>query len=160
LSVFALLLLYRFEFYSRAVFIVDGLLLLIALGASRMAFRLFRQLLPTGNQSEGRKILIYGAGDGGEMVLRELKNNPEWNYSPVGFVDDDPLKKGKVINGLKVYGGNGSLSAICRENNVEEILLSVRRVSPQRLNEVRQICQEMDVSLKRAALKVEPIDFE
>jgi UDP-GlcNAc:undecaprenyl-phosphate GlcNAc-1-phosphate transferase len=160
LSVLALLLLYRFEFYSRAVFIVDGLLLLVALGASRMAFRFFRQLLPAGNRSEGRKILIYGAGDGGEMVLRELKNNPEWNYSPIGFVDDDPLKKGKVINGLKVYGGNGSLSAICRENNVEEILLSVRRVSPQRLNEVRQICKEMDVSLKRASLKVEAIDFE
>ena len=160
LSVLALLLLYRFEFYSRAVFVVDGLLLLVAVGASRMAFRFFRQLLPEGNRNEGRKILIYGAGDGGEMILRELKNNPEWNYSPVGFVDDDPLKKGKVINGLKVYGGNGSLSAICRENNVEEILLSVRRVTPERLSEVRQICQAMNVSLKRASLKVEPIDYE
>jgi len=160
LSVLALLLLYRFEFYSRAVFVVDGLLLLVALGASRMAFRFFRQLLPAGNAGDGRKVLIYGAGDGGEMVLRELKNNPEWNYSPVGFVDDDPLKKGKIINGLKVYGGNGSLMTICRENNVEEILLSVRRVSPQRLNEVRQICKEMDVSLKRAFLKVEAIDYE
>jgi len=160
LSVLALLLLYRFEFFSRAVFVIDGLLLLVALGGSRMAFRFFRQLLPAGNSGEGRKVLIYGAGDGGEMVLRELKNNPEWNYSPVGFVDDDPLKKGKVINGLKVYGGNGSLITICRENNVEEILLSVRRVSPQRLAEVRRICKEMDVSLKRAFLTVEAIDFE
>ena len=160
LSILTLLLLYRFQFFSRAVFIVDGLLLLVALGSSRMAFRFFRQLLPSGAASEGRKVLIYGAGDGGEMVLRELKNNPEWNYSPVGFVDDDPLKKGKVINGLKVYGGNGSLMTICRENNVEEILLSVRKVSPARLKEVRQICKEMDVSLKRAFLKVEAIDFD
>jgi UDP-GlcNAc:undecaprenyl-phosphate GlcNAc-1-phosphate transferase len=160
LSVLALLLIYRFEFFSRAVFIVDGLLLLTALGASRMAFRFFRQLLPTGNTSEGRKVLIYGAGDGGEMVLRELKNNPEWNYSPVGFVDDDPLKKGKVINGLKVHGGNGSLKAICLKNDVEEILLSVRNVSPARLSEVREICKELDVSLKRAFLKVETVDFE
>jgi UDP-GlcNAc:undecaprenyl-phosphate/decaprenyl-phosphate GlcNAc-1-phosphate transferase len=160
LSIIALLILYRFEFFSRAVFFVDWLLLLLALSASRVAFRLFRQLLPSGNSSEKRKVLIYGAGDGGEMVLREIKNNPEWNYSPIGFVDDDPLKKGKVINGLKVYGGNGSLMKICRENEVEEILLSVRNVSPARLNEVRKICKEINVSLKRAFLTVETVDFE
>ncbi len=160
LSILALLLLYRFQFFSRAVFIVDGLLLLFALSGSRMAFRLFRQLIPTTNSGEGRKVLIYGAGDGGEMVLRELNNNPDWNYAPVGFVDDDPLKKDKIINGLKVYGGNGSLQTICRENEVEEILVSVRDVSPARLQEVREICQELDVSLKRAFLKIEPVDFE
>ncbi|MCY7348572.1 MAG: hypothetical protein LH614_20475 [Pyrinomonadaceae bacterium] len=160
LSVLALLLFYRFEFFSRAVFVVDALILFFALAGSRLAFRFFRQLLPSGNPGEGRKILIYGAGDGGEMILRELNNNPEWNYSPVGFVDDDPLKQGKVINGLKVYGGNGSLVKICRENEIEEILLSFRRISPDKLNEVRDTCRELNVSLKRAFLKIETIDFE
>jgi len=104
--------------------------------------------------------LIYGAGDGGEMVLRELINNPKWNYSPVGFVDDDPLKNGKVINGLKVYDGNDSLKTICLNNNVEEILLTVRNVSPKKLDDVREVCKEIDVSLKRVFLKFETIDFE
>lgn len=160
LSVLALLLLYRFEFYSREVFILDALLLMAALSASRMAFRFFRQMLPSSVVGDKRKILIYGAGDGGEMVLRELKNNPEWNYTPIGFVDDDPLKKDKVIHGLRVYGGNGSLKTICLNNNIEEILFSVRNVSPERLNEVREICKEIDVSLKRALLKVETVDYE
>lgn len=160
LSILALLLLYRFQYFSRAVFIVDALLLLTAIAGSRMAFRFFRQLLPTAAAGEGRKVLIYGAGDGGELVLRELKNNPDWNYAPVGFVDDDPLKKDKVIHGLRVYSGNGSLKAICVKNNVEEILLSVRNVSPVRLDEVREICKELDVSLKRAMLKIETVDFE
>ncbi|MGI8787913.1 MAG: hypothetical protein ACR2HG_09155 [Pyrinomonadaceae bacterium] len=160
LSVLALLLLYRFEHYSRAIFVVDALLLLLALAGSRMAFRFFRQLLPAPMSAEGCKVLIYGAGDGGEMVLRELKNNPDWNYAPVGFVDDDPLKKNKVIHGLKVYGGNGSLKKICLENAVQEILLSVRSVSPDKLKEIREICKELDVSLKRALLKVETVDFE
>jgi len=160
LSVLALLLLYRFEFFSRSVFIVDGLLLLFALAGSRMAFRVFRQLLPAANVGDGCKVLIYGAGDGGELVLRELKNNPDWNYAPIGFVDDDPLKVGKVIHGLKVYGGNGSLKTICRDKEVEEILLSVRNVSPARLKVVKEICKELDVSLKRAFLKVETVDFE
>ncbi|MDQ3087150.1 MAG: glycosyl transferase, partial [Acidobacteriota bacterium] len=109
LSILAILVLYRFENFSRAVFVLDALLLFFALCASRMAFRLFRQLLPMPISKSGRKVLIYGAGDGGEMILRELKNNPEWNYTPVGFVDDDPLKKDKIIHGLRVFGGNGSL---------------------------------------------------
>jgi UDP-GlcNAc:undecaprenyl-phosphate GlcNAc-1-phosphate transferase len=160
LSILALLLLYRFEHFSRTVFIVDAILLLTAIAGSRMAFRLFRQFLPTKISREGRKVLIYGAGDGGEMVLRELKNNPEWNYTPVGFVDDDPLKKDKLILGLKVYGGNGSLEAICRKNNVQEILLSSTRISAARLKEIREICDDAEVSLKRALLKIEPVDFE
>ena len=160
LSVLAVLLFYRFQNFSRAVFILDGFILFAAIASSRMAFRLFRQLIPFPNSSDGRNVLIYGAGDGGEMVLRELKNNPEWEYTPIGFVDDDPLKKDKVIHGLKVYGGNGSLESICRQNDVQEILLSFRNISPERLKEVRIICDEANVSLKRAMMRIEPVDFE
>ncbi|MBA3634117.1 MAG: hypothetical protein H0W58_15105 [Acidobacteria bacterium] len=160
LSILALLLLYRFEYFSRTVFIVNGTLLFMAIAGSRLTFRLFRQLLPMPFSREGRRVLIYGAGDGGEMILRELRNNPEWNYNPVGFVDDDPLKKDKVIHGLKVFDGNGSLSAICRKNEAQEILISFRAISPERLFEVRKICQNSNVSLKRVQLKIEPVDFE
>jgi UDP-GlcNAc:undecaprenyl-phosphate/decaprenyl-phosphate GlcNAc-1-phosphate transferase len=160
LSVLAVLLFYRFQNFSRAVFVLDGLILFTAISASRMAFRLFRQLLPMPNFAKGRNVLIYGAGDGGEMILRELTNNPEWEYTPIGFVDDDPLKKDKVIHGLKVYGGNGSLESICKQNDVQEILLSFREISPERLKEVRNICDAANVSLKRALIKIEPVDFE
>jgi UDP-GlcNAc:undecaprenyl-phosphate/decaprenyl-phosphate GlcNAc-1-phosphate transferase len=160
LTVLVVLLFYRFQNFSRAVFVLDGLILFTAISASRMAFRLFRQLLPLPNSAQGRNVLIYGAGDGGEMILRELKNNPEWEYIPIGFVDDDPLKKDKVIHGLKVYGGNGSLESICRQNDVQEILLSFREITPERLKEVRNICDDANVSLKRALIKIEPVDFE
>lgn len=160
LSILAILLLYRFENFSRTVFLVNAVLLLAALSISRMAFRFFRQLLPMPISGEQRNVLIYGAGDGGEMVLRELKNNPEWNYAPIGFVDDDPMKKDKVIHGLTVFGGNGSLPKICRENEVQEILISFRNLSKERIEEVREICRDTDISLKRAQLKIEPIEFE
>lgn len=160
LSILALLFFYRFQFFSRAVFITEAMILFFALSSSRLAFRLFRQLLPMPGSSEGRRVLIYGAGDGGEMILRELKNNSDWNYKPIGFVDDDPLKKDKLIHGLRVFGGNGSLKSICRENEVEEILISSRKLSPKRLEKVREICREADVSLKRALLKIEPVDFD
>ena len=160
LSILAILLLYRFQYFSRAVFVLDGIILLFAVVSSRMTFRLIRQFLQLPTGATGRKVLIYGAGDGGEMVLRELKNNPELNYHPIGFVDDDPLKKDKVIHGLRVFGGNGSLADICSERDVQEILISFRRLSPEKLSRVKTICREADVSLKRAQLKIESVDFE
>jgi UDP-GlcNAc:undecaprenyl-phosphate GlcNAc-1-phosphate transferase len=159
LSVLAVLVLYRFEGFSRTVFFLDGILLLLAVVGSRMAFRVIRQLLPLQVSGDGQKVLIYGAGDGGEMVLRELNNNPEWNYQAVGFVDDDPLKKDKVIHGLKVFAGNGMLADICREKDVAEILISVRNMPPDRLKKVRAICRETNVILKRALIKIEPDDL-
>lgn len=159
LSVLSILLIYRFQGFSRTVFILDGMLLLLAVVGSRMAFRVIRQVLPMPAASGGRKALIYGAGDGGEMLLRELNNNPGWNYLPVGFIDDDPLKKDKVIHGLKVFDGNGSLAEICREKDVAEILISVRRMSPEKLKSIREICNDNDVTLKRALLKIEPVDL-
>ena len=159
LSVLAILIAYRFQNFSRAVFIVDGLILLLAVVGSRMAFRVFRQLLPIPMSGEGRKILIYGAGDGGEMVLRELNNNPEWNCRAVGFIDDDPLKKDKVINGLKVFDGNGSLAELCREKEIAEILISVRDMTPEQMKKIREVCRETNVVLKRAQIKIEPVDI-
>lgn len=160
LSVFALLLLYRFQNFSRAVFVLDGIVLLFLLVGSRMAFRVIRELLPMPPLPEGRRVLIYGAGDGGEMVLRELRNNTGWNYHPIGFVDDDPLKTDKVINGLRVFESNGSLSQICREMQVDEILISSRKIPKETLVMVRDVCRESGVELKRAYLKIEPMEFE
>ncbi|MBP7415047.1 MAG: hypothetical protein KA831_00200 [Pyrinomonadaceae bacterium] len=160
LSILALLLLYRFEFFSRTVFFVDAMLLLAALIGSRMAFRLIRQAIPLPMINEGRRALIYGAGDGGEMVLRELRNNPTWDFRPVGFIDDDPLKAGKVIHGLTVFQGNGLLPEICEEKDIEEILIACRDMTPERLKYLRELCSDQNISLRRAQLRIEPVDFE
>ena len=159
LSVLAILLTYRFEGFSRTVFLLDGILLLLAVIGSRMAFRVIRQLLPLPVSGDGQKVLIYGAGDGGEMVLRELNNNPEWKYQPVGFIDDDPLKKDKVLHGLIVFDGNGDLAEICREKDVAEVLISARNMSSEHLKKIRELCREENINLKRAQLKIEPLDI-
>ena len=160
LSVLAILLLYRFQEFSRAVFVLDGIILLFLVGGSRLAFRLIRELLPIPVSTTGRRALIYGAGDGGEMLLRELRNNAEWNYQVVGFVDDDPMKVDKMINGLRVFDANGSLGEICREKNIQEILVSSNKISREALKKVRETCRESDVELKSAQIKIEPMDFE
>jgi UDP-GlcNAc:undecaprenyl-phosphate GlcNAc-1-phosphate transferase len=160
LTVLAILLLYRFQNFSRAVFILDGFVLLFAIVGSRIAFRIFREMLPIPFHAEGRRVLIYGAGDGGEMVLRELRNNSELMYQPVGFIDDDPLKQGKIINGLQVFDANGSLIELCRSKDIGEILVASRKISRERLSELRDVCRETNVSLMRAQIKIESLDFE
>jgi UDP-GlcNAc:undecaprenyl-phosphate/decaprenyl-phosphate GlcNAc-1-phosphate transferase len=155
-SVLIILFRFRFQEFSRTVFIIDGLMMLILLAGSRMAFRFFRQVLPA-TAREGRRVLIYGAGDGGELLLRELLNNRELQYAPVGFIDDDPQKQGKVIHGLRVFGGNGSLGKIAGEQRVEAVLLSSRQISDERITEILRECEARDVELKRMSIRIESV---
>jgi UDP-GlcNAc:undecaprenyl-phosphate/decaprenyl-phosphate GlcNAc-1-phosphate transferase len=159
LSILAVLLVYRFEGFSRTVFFLDGILLLLGVVGSRMAFRVIRQILPLPVAGDGRRVLIYGAGDGGEMVLRELNNNPVWNLRCVGFIDDDPLKTDKLIHGLKVFSGNGMIDDICREKDVAEILISTRNLRSEQLKRMREMCADNNIVLKRAQMKIEPVDL-
>ncbi|HEV7860716.1 MAG TPA: hypothetical protein VGO91_19005 [Pyrinomonadaceae bacterium] len=159
-SVLVILFAFRFEGVSRAVFVLDAMLMLMMLAASRMAFRLFRQVLPVSNTRPGRRVLIYGAGDAGELLLRELINNRELQYAPVGFVDDDPQKKGKVIHGLRVYAGNGALRKVCQEQRVSEVLISSLHFSEERLKEIRRDCDQEKITLKRMRIWIEKISDE
>lgn len=157
-SLLAILFAFRFEGVSRTVFIVDAMILLMIVAGSRMAFRLFRQILPTSQAREGCRILIYGAGDAGELLLRELLNNRELQYAPIGFIDDDPNKKGKVIHGLRVFGGNGSLQSVCREQRIDEILISSSKFPKERIRQIQHDCRESDVVLKRMLIKIEQVE--
>lgn len=159
-SVLVILFAFRFEGFSRTVFLIDGILMFLFLAGSRTAFRLFRQLLPVTSATGGRRVLIYGAGDGGELLLRELLNNRELQYSPVGFVDDDPAKDGKVIHGLKVFGGNGDLPNICRRHHVKEVLISSLKMSPERIEEVLGMCREHEIALRRMRITIEDLSKE
>jgi len=123
LSMLVILFKFRFQGFSRAVFLVDALVMLLLLAGSRVAFRFFRKVLPSGAVSNGRRVLIYGAGDAGELLLRELLNNRELSYAPVGFMDDDATKHGKLIHGYRVFGGNGLLPKILAQHDVEQVLI-------------------------------------
>lgn len=156
-SVVVLLYVFRFQGYSRAVFVLDGLLLLALLLASRLAFRVLRKLIPQAGPPVGRRALIYGAGDAGALLLRELRNNPERACVPVGFLDDDPNKKGRIIHGLRVLGGNGSMLSICAEQAAEEVLISSTSFTDERVREIRRDCEQQGIVLKRLRLEIEVI---
>jgi UDP-GlcNAc:undecaprenyl-phosphate GlcNAc-1-phosphate transferase len=81
-------------------------------------------------------------------------------YAPVGFLDDDPQKKGKVIHGLRVFAGNGALRKICHEQRVSEVLISSLHFSEERLQEIRRDCEEEKITLKRMRIWIEKISDE
>lgn len=157
LCMLTILFAFRFQGYSRTVFVLDGLLMFMLLAGSRLAFRLFRKVLPVTQDSSGRRVLIYGAGDGGELFLRELRNNREWQYSPVGFLDDDPAKAGKLIHGLKVFSGNGDLGIVCREQRIDEVLISSSQMPEERMREILRCCRAEQIVLKQIRISIEEL---
>jgi UDP-GlcNAc:undecaprenyl-phosphate GlcNAc-1-phosphate transferase len=148
---------FRFQGFSRAIFVIDALVMLMLLAGSRVAFRFFRQVLPAADMDKGRRALIYGAGDAGELLLRELLNNRELSYAPVGFMDDDPKKQGKVIHGFRVFGGNGMLGKIISDHQIEQLLISTPRISGERLAEIARECEVRNVELKRMSIRIESV---
>jgi len=160
LSIALIFLIYDQKAFARSIFIMDAILLFGAISFSRLMFRVLRHLLPYPVRKDSRKVLIYGAGDGGEMVLREIRNNPELNYLPVGFIDDDPTKQGKTIHGLRVFGSNGMLADTCRRNGVQEILISCRNIKPENLQRVKRFCRVENIALRKMELKLEDIGVE
>src|SRR6266404_2758717 len=156
-SLLAVLFAFRFEGFSRTVFALDGILMFLFLAGSRMAFRLFRQILPSGNGRTGRRVLIYGAGDGGELLLRELLNNRSLKLAPIGFLDDDSAKSGKVIHGLRVFGGNGDLRQVCEQQEVDEVVISSSKMSEERIDEVVRCCAERQITVRRMKIMMEEL---
>jgi UDP-GlcNAc:undecaprenyl-phosphate GlcNAc-1-phosphate transferase len=156
-SLLLILFAFRFEGFSRKVFVIDLVLMFLFLAGSRMAFRLFRQLVPAVSKQNGRRVLIYGAGDGGELLLRELRNNQELRLAPIGFLDDDPAKSGKVIHGLRVFGGNGDLGAVCSQHEVDEVVISSMKMTDERIEEVVRCCSERQIVVKRMRITMEEL---
>jgi len=154
-SVLVLLFAFRVEGISRSVLVLDGVLLFTFVTASRVAFRIFGKLLPIVRSTAGRRVMIFGAGDAGELLLRELRNNQELQYVTVGFFDDDLRKVGKVIHGLTVYQPR-DLRIICEQLRVDEIVISSTKLSEDR---IRGLIAQLDgaVALKQMRIQLETI---
>jgi len=103
------------------------LLTLALVGGGRFVARLRheRPLRGFRAQAGARRILIVGAGDGGRLVLREILRNPELGLDPVGFVDDDPLKRGLRIDGVRVLGTTAELARILDEAEPDELTIAI-----------------------------------
>ncbi len=145
--VMVILFLYRFQGFSRSVYVIDWGLTIFLIGGARIAIRLCFAggILPfkeNSNHKKGplKRLLIIGAGDAGEKVLREIQETPRLNIHPVGFLDDDPDKQGKTIHGVQVLGGIGDIDKI--KENYDEILIAMPAIRGNKMREIVSLCEK------------------
>jgi UDP-GlcNAc:undecaprenyl-phosphate/decaprenyl-phosphate GlcNAc-1-phosphate transferase len=149
LVVFAM---YWFRGPSRAVALLDILLLLVFVSVSRVSFLALKAMIVGrgNNAPNATPILIYGAGDGGELLIREILNNPDRQYSPVGFIDDDNRKAGKIMHGYRIFDIN-ELPSLISAYGIREVLISSFKVPEARLDSLRR----MGICLKKMSIRIE-----
>jgi len=143
----------RFQGYPRSVFIIDAFLTLFFIGGIRLFIRLVHQTgasnLPKSAQlpffkgmEEGEKrLLIIGAGDAGEKILRELHSNRRLKYDVVGFLDDDSKKHGMQIHGVPVLGNIDQILNLVKEYEVDELLIAIASATRKGMRRIIGLCE-------------------
>lgn len=121
-------------------------ILIFFLGGIRLMRRIRRELGGAGESK--KKILIFGAGDAGEMIVRDMKNNRFYNYEPVGFVDDDLSKVGQSIHGVRVLGSRKNLKTILESESPDEILIAMPKVGSSIIREVVCSLESFNLPIK------------
>jgi UDP-GlcNAc:undecaprenyl-phosphate GlcNAc-1-phosphate transferase len=159
LSVVAVTFIYRFADFSKGVFVIDWLLTCALLLGTRGSFRIFLDTVKRKTMG-GEKALIYGAGRGGELLLREILNNKKLNLQVVGFIDDDSLKVGKRLQGFPIIGGFNDLEALMKKYEVGSLLISFIHNDPEQSKKLRKFCRENNLVLKQFTISVSDIDLE
>jgi UDP-GlcNAc:undecaprenyl-phosphate GlcNAc-1-phosphate transferase len=150
----ALLYLFRFESYSRGVFIIYAALLMLVVTGSRASFRLIGEFVRRRRET-GQRLLIYGAGDGGSIAVRELMGHAVNQYRMLGFVDDDPAKRGIRVQGYPVLSGYAGLVSLIEGGAVDRVVLSTRAIPPSRVQELETLCAQYGVALCRLSFHLE-----
>jgi UDP-GlcNAc:undecaprenyl-phosphate GlcNAc-1-phosphate transferase len=141
---------------SLSVLVIDWMIVTLAVVGVRFGFRGLRQYFAA-NRDEGRRVLLYGAGDAGVLTLRELRRNPTLGRQPVGFVDDDPLKQKQTIQGVKVRGTGDELLQVCDEQDIDEVIVTTTTMSEERQRVVCRRCQEEGIPCTEFDVTVEPL---
>ena len=113
------------ERLSRGVAALDYLILLAFVAGTRLLARSLIERPRTGIVARGREVLVVGAGDAGQLTVREMQRNRQLGMTPIGFVDDDPRKRNDRIQGIRVLGTTDELTHILRDNRPDEVLIAM-----------------------------------
>ncbi len=136
--------------FPRSVFIIQPLLLFFGVGASRLGIRVYKRILPTliSGVSDYKRVVLVGAGDAGEMMLREIQRHPQGGYRVVGFVDDNVKKINRDIHGVKILGPVNALPRIAKEKYADEIVIAISSATREEMRRIIEVCIKTNLPYK------------
>lgn len=142
----------NFYFIPEQFFIFSFILEATLLSGVRVIKRMAKYLLFKQRKPFGKRTLLVGAGSGGKIVIDEFRNNEMLNNLPIAFVDDDPMKIGKLMAGLPIYGPIDQIPDLIDQLKIDEVVISIANIDNQRLQEVIQLITERPVKIRRLPL--------
>jgi FlaA1/EpsC-like NDP-sugar epimerase len=137
-----------FRTYSHGVLVLDFFATVFLVCTARLGFRLYREELRPVSSEGVRRVLVVGAGDAAESILRQIYRMPEERYRVVGLVDDDPTKQGIFIHGAPVLGTTEGLRGICEERKVQEIIIAMPSATQKELRRVIEVCKDAGLKFR------------
>ena len=133
--------------FPRSIIILDFILCFGLTVSMRLAARLAREMMAARGQDKARAV-IYGAGDAGVMLAREIRQNPALAYRVVGFLDDDRTKKGMVIDGVRVLGDGRALATLAARLGVEIVFIAIPSATGPQMTAILNCCNGAQVQFK------------
>lgn len=134
-------------FYSRGVVAIDWALNLVLIGMTKFSSRIFHEYWISFASGPKTRTLIVGAGSNGLNALREIRDERQKHYCPVGFIDDDLQKQGKSINGVEVLGTIKDIPSIVHRTRTDEILVAINSASESKIKEITLLCEETNAKV-------------
>jgi FlaA1/EpsC-like NDP-sugar epimerase len=137
----------QFIGFPRSILFIDYILSIILIGLLRISKRLFVEGFKNAWKltEEKTKILIVGAGNGGEQIAREMTRLRHSKYIPLGFVDDDPAKQGIKIHGIRVLGKRENLPSLIKNNKIDEVLIALPSASSKDIRDIVKIIRRTNM---------------
>ena len=133
----------------RSVEVTDFVLTMMLIAGARLAVRLIVERPSRGARVPKREVLVIGAGSGGQMVVRELQLNPNLGSTAIGFVDDDPRKRGmRMSGGLKVLGSTKQIATILDETDPDEVVIAIPSAPGTLRAKVVAACREREIRVR------------
>jgi FlaA1/EpsC-like NDP-sugar epimerase len=132
----------------RSVAVMDFLLTLMLITGARLAVRLIVERPSRSGRLPKHEVLVIGAGSGGQMVVRELQLNPDLGATAIGFVDDDPRKRGMRMLGLKVLGSTKKIDAILDETQPDEVVIAIPSAPGTLRAKVVAACRDREIGVR------------
>ncbi|HSS33883.1 MAG TPA: nucleoside-diphosphate sugar epimerase/dehydratase [Solirubrobacterales bacterium] len=132
----------------RSVEVTDFVLTLILVAGARLAVRLIVERPSRDARVPKHEVLVIGAGSGGQMVVRELQLNPNLGSTAIGFIDDDPRKRGMRMLGLKVLGSTTEINEILDETEPDEVVIAIPSAPGTLRAKVVVACRDREIAIR------------